>query len=156
LSSTTARNRGHAANFDAFGRHNLLTAALSARHARYRRRPPLAATSREIVDGARPNRRAIARNDSPPTNPREISSRSTTDNRNGDRTDSRTGDRRINRKCFATAYRPRPISLAINRVVDPCDANSAIRHRSNSDNRSAITTPPNRSNSIEGADALIP
>jgi hypothetical protein len=63
----------------------------------------LAATSREIVDGARPNRRAIPRNDSPPANPREISSRSTNDNRNADRTGSRARGRRINRKCFATA-----------------------------------------------------
>ena len=47
----------------AFGRRILLTAALSALHARYRRRPPLAATSRAIVDGARPTRAAIARND---------------------------------------------------------------------------------------------
>ena len=48
---------------------------------------------RETVDGARPNRRAIARNDSPAARPREISSRSTSDNRNGDRTGSRGGGR---------------------------------------------------------------
>jgi hypothetical protein len=116
----------------------------------------LPATSREIVDGARPNRPAITRNDAPPTNPREISSRSANDNRNVDRTNSRPGGRRTNRKCSATAYRPRPISFTINRVVDPCAANSAIRHRSNSDNRSAITAPPDRSNPIESADAMTP
>jgi hypothetical protein len=116
----------------------------------------LAATSREIVDGDRSKRAAIDRNDSPPANPREISSRSDNDNRNADRTGSGAGGQRISRRCFATAYRPRPISFAINRVVEPCAANSAIRHRSNSDNRSPTTTPPDRSNSIEGADALIP
>ena len=66
------------------------TAALSAGQARYLRRPPFVATSREIVDGGRPSRRAIARNDSPPANPREISSRSANDNRNADRTGSGT------------------------------------------------------------------
>jgi len=55
------------------------------------------ATSREIVDADRANRRAIDRNDSPPANPREISSRSVNDNRNADRTGSRTGGRRNTR-----------------------------------------------------------
>jgi hypothetical protein len=76
----------------------LRIAARSALHARYRRRPPCDATSREIVDGDRANRRAIDRNDSPPTNPREISSRSANDNRNADRTGSRAGGRRNTRR----------------------------------------------------------
>jgi hypothetical protein len=45
--------------------------------------------------------------------------------------------------------------MPINRVVHPCAANSAIRHFSNSDNRSAIThlpIDPTRSKD----DALIP
>jgi hypothetical protein len=107
-----------------------------------------------VVDDARPNRAAIARNDSPPANPREISSRSTSDNRDAARTGARRGGRRISRRCFATTPCPRPISFAINRVVDPCAASAAIRHRSNSDNRSATTQPPDRSNSIERRDAL--
>ena len=52
------------------------------------------ATSREIVDGDRSSRRAINRNDSPPASPREISSRSVSDNRNGDRIGSGTNGRR--------------------------------------------------------------
>jgi hypothetical protein len=42
-------------------------------------------TSRAIVDGARPNRAAIIRNDSPAARPLEMSSRSVNDNLNGDR-----------------------------------------------------------------------
>ena len=48
------------------------------------RRPPLAATSLETVDGARPRRWAMWRRDSPPAMPREISSRSTSDSRASD------------------------------------------------------------------------
>jgi hypothetical protein len=61
------------------------------------------ATSRETVDGDRANRRAIDRNDSPPANPREISSRSVSANRNADRTRSGTAGRRIARRLLATA-----------------------------------------------------
>jgi hypothetical protein len=43
----------------------------------------LRAISRAIVDGARPNLAAIARPDSPANTPREISSRSANDSRNG-------------------------------------------------------------------------
>ncbi len=89
---------------------------------------------------------------------REISSRSPNDNRNADRTGSRAGGRRINRKRFAshiTAALP-DLLRDQTRSVEPCAANSAIRHRSNSDNRSDITAPPDRSNSIESRDALIP
>ena len=144
MASTTVRSRSHDASFDGFGRraptHRSLvrpTRPIAARvhHSR--------ATSREIVDGDRPNRRAIDRNDSPPARPREISSRSVNDNRNGDRTGSRAGGRRITRRCFATPCdAPRPISLPINRLGNPCAANSAIRHFSNSDNRSAMTHLP--------------
>jgi hypothetical protein len=42
-------------------------------------------TSRLTVDGARPKRAAIVRSDSPLAKPREISSRSANDNRNGER-----------------------------------------------------------------------
>jgi hypothetical protein len=54
----------------------------------------LRTTSRTIVDGDRPNRRAIERRDSPAAKPREISSRSRNDNRNGERGDSTTTGRR--------------------------------------------------------------
>jgi hypothetical protein len=54
----------------------------------------LRATSRTIVDGDRPNRRAIERRDSPTANPREISSRSRKDNRNRERTGSTRAGRR--------------------------------------------------------------
>ncbi len=50
----------------------------SALHARYRPLEPVAATSREIVEGALPRRPAIARHESPALRPREISSRSAT------------------------------------------------------------------------------
>jgi hypothetical protein len=54
----------------------------------------LAATSRVTVEDARPSRRAIARNDSPPASPREISSRSVIDSRNDERFGSRAAGRR--------------------------------------------------------------
>jgi hypothetical protein len=115
------------------------------------------ATSREIVDGDRPSRRrAIDRNASPPASPREISSRSVNDNRNGDRTGSGTTGRRALAISFQTVRCARPISLPITRLGHPCADSSAIRHFSNSDNRSPTTTPPDRSNSIERRDALTP
>ena len=42
--------------------------------------PPLRVTSRDTVEGARPSRPAILRSDSPAASPREISSRSDSDN----------------------------------------------------------------------------
>jgi hypothetical protein len=45
----------------------------------------LTAISRETVDGARPNPAAIDRIDLPSASPREISSHSSNDNRNRDR-----------------------------------------------------------------------
>ena len=48
-------------------------------------RPPLRATSRLSFDGARPNRRARTRSDSPAATPREISPRSTRDKCRADR-----------------------------------------------------------------------
>jgi hypothetical protein len=53
----------------------------------------LARTSRETVDADRPSWRAIARNDSPLTRPREISSRSITDNRQALRVGGRAAGR---------------------------------------------------------------
>jgi hypothetical protein len=76
LASTTARNLGARTNLHGLGRAARRSAAASARWARYRRRPPLRASSRDTVDGARPSRRAIARQESPVATPRLISSRS--------------------------------------------------------------------------------
>src|SRR5260370_4755829 len=67
--------------------------------------PPLPFTSREIVDGDLPSRRAIDRRDSPPAKPREISSRSVNDNRNCDRFRSAIGGR-----SFSPTVRPPPRS----------------------------------------------
>lgn len=53
----------------------------SARAARYRLVPPLAATSRLTVEAGRPKARAIARYDRPAARPREMSSRSSNRNR---------------------------------------------------------------------------
>jgi hypothetical protein len=69
-------NAGLRANFVSLGRHARDHAARSAVTARYRQRPPAAATSRDTVDGARPRPAAIARNDQPAARPRQISSRS--------------------------------------------------------------------------------
>jgi hypothetical protein len=52
-------------------------------------------TSRETVDGDRPNRHAINRSESPATIPREIYSRSASDSRSGDRLGSALGGRCI-------------------------------------------------------------
>jgi hypothetical protein len=112
-------------------------------------------TSLEIVDGDLPSRRAIDRRDSPPASPREISSRSVNDNRNGERLRSGTAGRNIARRLLRTALCARPISLPISRAGHPCAANSAIRHFSNSDNRST-THLPIGSNPIESGDAMIP
>ena len=71
-----------------------------------RRQRPIAAPTAvrddltAIVDGTRPNRIAIDRNDSPPASPREISSRSHNDSRNADRTGSGFGTR-----CNRNTYR---------------------------------------------------
>jgi hypothetical protein len=55
----------------------------------------LAATSRVTVDAARPKRRAIPRIESPTAKPREISSRSVSDNRIADHSGSGTGRRNL-------------------------------------------------------------
>ena len=60
-------------------------AARSARCARHRLRSPLPATSRLIVDTARPSRLAMVRSESPAATPREISSRSVNDKSRSER-----------------------------------------------------------------------
>jgi hypothetical protein len=80
-----ARSTGLPASLHAFGRAARAQAAWLTRAARYRRGPPVALTSRPIVDGARPSAAAIARIDRPAASPREISSRSARLNRPGAR-----------------------------------------------------------------------
>ena len=74
--STSARSRRWRLSLLDLGRHPRRRAASSASAARYVRRPPLRATSREIDEGALPIRRAIARHECSAAKPREISSRS--------------------------------------------------------------------------------
>ncbi len=76
LASTTWRNAGCSAKRAGFGRWARCQAATSAVPARYCARPPLRATSREMLLGARPSRAAMARHESLAASPREISSRS--------------------------------------------------------------------------------
>jgi len=65
--------------------HGRCHARSSARAARYLVLPPCRATSRLIVDAARPERAAISRSETPSASPREISSRSVGDSDRGDR-----------------------------------------------------------------------
>jgi hypothetical protein len=101
----------------------------------------LCATSRDTVDGDRPNPTAIARNDRPATRPREISSRSTGDNRNGDRFRSPGGgfDNEITARRIAC--RERCTSSHNRQNGAPSANNSAIRSRSLADNRSTHASP---------------
>jgi hypothetical protein len=80
LASTTARNLGVRTNLHGLGRAARRSAAMSARWAQSRWRPPLRASSRDTVDDARPRRTAITRQASPAATPRLISSRSAADN----------------------------------------------------------------------------
>ncbi len=80
-----ARNTGLVASLYALGRVALDHACWSAVAARYRPRPPWAATSRLTDYAERPSPTAIARSDLPAARPREISSRSSKLNRPGDR-----------------------------------------------------------------------
>jgi hypothetical protein len=96
----------------------------------------LPATSRHTVDGARPGPLAIRRNDSPAASPREISSRSASDNRSGERFGSRLAGR-----CNATtarrmAYRDRLISRCNRHTGAPSASSPAIRSLSSSKIRS--------------------
>ena len=65
FAATACRNWPCTANLHGFGRSACFHAHLSAAAARYHRDPPLRPISRLIVDGARPNARAIERTDRP-------------------------------------------------------------------------------------------
>src|SRR5918993_3993120 len=73
-----SRSIGFDASLQGLGRLAGCHACRSAPAARYFLRPPLPATSLLTVDGSRPRRAAITRNDRPAARPREISSRSST------------------------------------------------------------------------------
>lgn len=74
--SISARNRAFPRSFSTFDRWAKLAARASARHARYDSRPPFRRCSREIVEGARPRCRAIARSVCPLARPIPMASRS--------------------------------------------------------------------------------
>src|SRR4051795_5797192 len=73
---TTARSRGERSTANSLGRSRPAHAASCAAVARYRARPPCRATSREITEESRPNRRPISLYSRDSARPREISSRS--------------------------------------------------------------------------------
>ena len=74
--ATSLHRAGLNANWQGLGRRARSDARSSARVARYPRRPPLPATSRLIVEPARPRSRPSCLKECPSTRPREISSRS--------------------------------------------------------------------------------
>ena len=87
-------------------------------------------TSRHTVDAFRPMRSAIVRNDSPAASPREISSRSSSDKRSGDRFRSGGVGRFARRIARATAHRDLLISSLIFQNGAPSATNAAICARS--------------------------
>jgi hypothetical protein len=103
----------------------------------------LAATSRHTVDGARPSPLAIPRKDLPAASPREISSRSASDNRSGERSGSRLPGRCNAITARRMAYRDRLISRCNRHTGAPSASSPAIRCRSTSEIRS-IKPPPSK------------
>jgi hypothetical protein len=101
----------------------------------------LRATSRDTVDGDRPNPTAIARNDRPATRPREISSRSTGDNRSGDRFRSWGSGFDNEMTALRIAWRERCTSAHNRQNGAPSANNSAIRSRALADHRSTHASP---------------
>ena len=86
LRATQRHSLGRRASRQFCGRRARRQAAASESAARYPWRPPLRPTSLLIVEGARPNRAAIARKDAPDARPREISSLSAARSARSDRT----------------------------------------------------------------------
>src|SRR5687768_5806293 len=76
LQATMLRSVPFRASTQGLGRNADSQASLSASVARYEERPPCLVISRLTVDGARPRRAAIERADSSAAIPREMSSRS--------------------------------------------------------------------------------
>jgi len=146
------RSRGLVASLAGFGRCARRRDARCATAARYRRRPPLAATSRDTVDGALPSLRAIQRSDTPWAIPREISSRSANDNRNRHQSAAGAGRRH---PAATTGVRTddgaRPNWRLIERSDSPASNRSHNSVFSDSENRST-TSPPNETTTtlVEG------
>jgi len=136
-------NPGRYDNLVGFGRHARVHAIASAARARYRCRPPLPPTSRDTVDGARPNLAAMLRSDNPAANPREISSRSATVNRSSPRRrgNGRTPPQRFNRS--RTVDGCRRIALARTFTASPERHRRHTSSTSVGDNavRTTATTP---------------
>jgi hypothetical protein len=108
-------------------------------------------TSRDTVDGDRSNPPAIWRNDWPATRPREISSRSAGDNRNGDRFRSRGAGRDNANTARRIACRDRCTSSHNRQNGTPSNNNSAIRSRSFADSRSTHGLPDPEPNKLNDA-----
>ena len=119
-----------------FGRWARCRDAQCATAARYLRWPPLPATSRDTLDAARPSRCAIPRSDSSAANPREISSRSQSDNRCGDHCAAGNGRRN---PAVTTWVRIVDGDRPDRRLIDRNDSHASSRSHSsvfsNSDDR---------------------
>jgi hypothetical protein len=102
----------------------------------------LAATSRHTVEGARPSPLAIPRKDLPTASPREISSRSASDNLSGERLGSCLAGRCNAITARRMAYRDRLISRCSRHTGAPSATSSAIRRLSSSEIRSIQPPPP--------------
>ena len=124
------------ASLATFGRRAFPAARSSALHARYRSLEPLAATSREIVEGARPRRPAIDRYESPAFKPREISSRSATVRCSGERFRPRGGSPPVRFNSRWTDFVEHPTAAAISACVCP------LRIRAPTSSRSASLSLP--------------
>src|SRR5664280_2691307 len=140
LASTTRRSLEQAASLAGLGRQGPSRARVWASQARYDERPPLALTSLDTVDEARPSRRAMWRADSPPAMPREISSRSTSDNRASTHS---VGTRGRTPPVLAirsrTALWERPTALAMGRMYSPASYRSQTSACSAAENRTYIS-----------------
>ena len=119
-------------------RRAVRSARASPRHARYSCRCPLAATSREMVEGARPRPRAIWRSNSPARSPRLISSRSATESRSGERSLTRGGSPPTAWRTRRTVTRWRPSLRATAAIPSP----AAIRRRISSASSGPTSTVP--------------
>ena len=143
--ATTCRRRALRASRHGCGRRVRAQARSSAAAARYAVRPPAAATSRLIVEGARPSEVAIARSASPLARAREISSRSKSVSALARRLRVRGRNppvarttKRIELWCFASA---RPISSNDWPAVQRCQS-SRFCAGDKPHPRCAIRTPP--------------
>jgi hypothetical protein len=113
------------------------------------------ASSRDTVEGALPSPAAIDRSDFPPATPREISSRSSNDNRNGDRGGVGLASRSNRLILRRIAHRDRSSSRCNNQAGARTSSSFLSCTVSLSDHPST-THLPIRSNTTDGADAMTP